>query len=230
MTSQPSAPPIRGVIFDFHSTLAHGGGSDRWIDAAWDSLGRSGRPVDTLGAATHDALAGFLDQIWEHARRIDPDNDRDSDAERHWTVFEATVRQAPGIDRELGEALYAQMPGRWQAYDDAIPVLTGLREQGVKVAILSNVGFDLRPALARMELDRLADALVLSCEVGVVKPDPAIFRRALDALDVPPHEALMVGDSWRDDGAAAAIGIRTLILPSTPGPVHGLDAVLRLIG
>lgn len=39
----------------------------------------------------------------------------------------------------------------------------------------------------------------------------------------------MVGDSWRDDAGAAALGIRTLLLPRTTGPVHGLDAVLRLV-
>jgi FMN phosphatase YigB (HAD superfamily) len=39
----------------------------------------------------------------------------------------------------------------------------------------------------------------------------------------------MVGDSWKDDAGAGALGIRTLILPRTRGRVHGLDAVLRLV-
>jgi FMN phosphatase YigB (HAD superfamily) len=63
-----------------------------------------------------------------------------------------------------------------------------------------------------------------------VKPQPEIFRAALDALEVAPEETLMVGDAWTDDGGAAALGIRTLILPRTRGRVHGLDAVLRLVG
>ncbi len=40
----------------------------------------------------------------------------------------------------------------------------------------------------------------------------------------------MVGDSWQDDAGAAAIGVRTLVLPRTDGPEHGLDLVLRLVG
>lgn len=40
----------------------------------------------------------------------------------------------------------------------------------------------------------------------------------------------MVGDNFADDGAAAALGIRTLILPRSWGGIHGLDAVLRLAG
>jgi beta-phosphoglucomutase-like phosphatase (HAD superfamily) len=72
--------------------------------------------------------------------------------------------------------------------------------------------------------------VVLSYEVGVVKPDPEIFRRATNLLGLSAEQTLMVGDSWRDDAGAAAIGIRTLILPRTIGPVHGLASVLRLVG
>lgn len=72
-------------------------------------------------------------------------------------------------------------------------------------------------------------SVVLSHEVGVVKPQPAIFARALRLLDLPASETLMVGDSWRHD-AAAALVMRTLILPRTVGPIHGLVAVLRLVG
>ena len=48
----------------------------------------------------------------------------------------------------------------------------------------------------------------------MVKPDPGIFAAAL-RLDLPAEEVLMVGDAWRDDAAAAALGVRTLILPRT---------------
>ena len=102
------------------------------------------------------------------------------------------------------------------------------RERGIRTAVLSNVGVDIRPVMAREGLR--TDAVVLSCEVGAVKPRPEIFVSALEALGVEPSEALMVGDSWKDDAGAAALGIRTLILPRTRGPVHGLDQVLRLVG
>ena len=68
-----------------------------------------------------------------------------------------------------------------------------------------------------------------SYEVGAVKPQPEIFARA-DLLNMSAGDALMVGDSWRVDARAAAVGIRTLILPQTSGPSHGLEAVLRLVG
>ena len=65
-------------------------------------------------------------------------------------------------------------------------------------------------------LDRFIDALVVSEEAGISKPDPAIFQLALDRLGVPADEAVMVGDSWAADivGARRA-GIRAdLVQPA----------------
>jgi HAD superfamily hydrolase (TIGR01509 family) len=86
------------------------------------------------------------------------------------------------------------------------------------------------PFLSQAGLVDKLDGVVLSYEVGTVKPQPEIFAHALEFLAMPAADALMVGDSWRDDAGAAAVGIRTLILPRTSGPNHGLEAVLRLIG
>jgi HAD superfamily hydrolase (TIGR01549 family) len=107
--------------------------------------------------------------------------------------------------------------------------LEALRNKGVRVAMLSNVGFDLTPTLERTGVHALIEGAVLSHAVGVVKPDPGIFQRALDILALPASEVLMVGDAWRDDAGAAALGIRTLILPRTDDPSHGLELVLRLV-
>jgi HAD superfamily hydrolase (TIGR01509 family) len=222
--------PITAVVFDFHSTLVSGGDPVRWLDAAWQSLRRPGSAATAFDVETFAGAVGFLDRIWEHARDVDPDSGRDLSPQRHREVFDATIERAPGVDRELADALYAAMPFRWEPYEDTIPVLTELRRHGTRVAILSNVGFDLRPILLRNGLDTLVDALVMSYEVGVVKPQPAIFRHALDLLKVAAEDALMVGDSWPDDGGAAALGVRTLILPRTTGPVHGLGAVLGVTG
>jgi FMN phosphatase YigB (HAD superfamily) len=76
----------------------------------------------------------------------------------------------------------------------------------------------------------LLDGVVLSFEVGLVKPDPAIYARALELLDIPGSQTLMVGDSPRDDVGGVPLKIRTLILPRTEGPVHGLGTVLQMVG
>jgi HAD superfamily hydrolase (TIGR01509 family) len=71
---------------------------------------------------------------------------------------------------------------------------------------------------------------VLSFEHGFQKPDPRMFIRALETLNVEPQEALMVGDSPTNDGAAARLGILTLILGRYDGlGARGLDRVARLV-
>jgi HAD superfamily hydrolase (TIGR01509 family) len=226
-----SAPDtIEGVLFDFHSTLVDQGNAAAWITIAWRHAGRRGDPVDGLGAAKAGELARWIERIWERAREIDPESRRDLDPASHREVYDLVVKDLPDVDEELARSLYATMLETWIPYDDTVPVLRALHARGVRTALVSNVGLDVREVLDRGELTDLLDAVVLSYEAGVVKPDVAIFAQALALIDVPPERALMVGDSWRDDGGAAQLGIRTLILPRTSGPTHGLDLVLRLVG
>ena len=118
----------------------------------------------------------------------------------------------------------------WVPYDDALPTLRALKARGRKLALISNVGVDVRGVLVRGGMGDLFDAVILSFEVGSVKPQRSIFQLALDALGVPPGRALMVGDNAHDDAGAAHLGIRTLLLPRTTGVEHGLQLVLRLVG
>jgi putative hydrolase of the HAD superfamily len=75
-------------------------------------------------------------------------------------------------------------------------------------------------------LDVFVDALIVSEEAQVSKPDPAIFRVALDRLEVEPSQAVMIGDSWPADveGARAA-GIRAIWFNpnDAPAPDRGID-------
>ena len=216
-------PPVKGVIFDIHSTLIDQGSASHWLDAA---LLRSPTP---LAADERAALGSFLDLIWEGARISDPESTRDLSFAAHERVFHELLAAGPGIDPALGAALYEVMLDVWHAYEDTVPTLEALQEMGVKVCLLSNAGVPIRTVLDREGLTPLINGVVLSCEVGLVKPDIRIFQTALDAIACPANEALMVGDSGRDDSGGTALGIRTLILPRTSGPVHGLGAVVSLV-
>jgi HAD superfamily hydrolase (TIGR01509 family) len=221
--------PIRGVIFDFHATLVEGGDPGRWIDAALRHLTGNGCARPDLSADQIIGLREHLDQIWQHAHTIDPRSERDLSKDRHWDVFNRTVALCPGIEPDLIAALYAVMPEQWTPFDDTLPVLRELKSRGIRTVVLSNIGMDIRPRLDRAGVSALLDGVVLSFEVGLVKPDPAIYAHALELLDVPGSQTLMVGDSPRDDVGGVSLKIRTLILPRTQGPVHGLGTVLRMV-
>ncbi len=59
------------------------------------------------------------------------------------------------------------------------------------------------------------DELVLSCEVGAAKPDPAIFETALESLGVRAEEALFVDDQRAFCDGAAALGIHAVLIDRT---------------
>ena len=234
----PGGRPIRGVVFDLHATLVSAGDPDAWVAAALavvdadPTLGGFFDPREQQAGAMPDpeALARWVDRIWEHAREIDPDSQRDLSPAMHREVYDRLLDRLGLVPPVLGEALYRSMLDQWQAYDEARDVLVALRARGIATAILSNVGLDPRSVLTRTGLIDLLDVQVFSFEVGMVKPDPAIFTLTAQQLGRPPEELLMVGDTVADDGAAALVGMRTLILPRTRGTTHGLQQVLRLVG
>ena len=80
-------------------------------------------------------------------------------------------------------------------------------------AVVSNIGWDPRPVLDRWAVRDLIDELVLSDEVGLLKPDPAIFRLACARLGVDPAVTVMVGDNPDADGGAVAAGCRFVLVP-----------------
>lgn len=241
MNAHPSprgGHPIRGVIFDLHATLVHAGEPAGWMAAALalleqdPTLGGAFDPSESDASALPDLadLAPWAEHIWDYAREVDPHSERDLSPELHRQVYDRMLERIGIIPPALGDALYRTMLDQWAAYAEAPAVLLALRERGVATAILSNVGIDPRAVLERTGLAGLYDAEVFSFEEGVVKPDPAIFTLAAERLGLPAHELLMVGDTVDDDGAAARIGMRTLILPRTLGSHHGLEQVLRLVG
>ncbi len=220
--------PLKAILFDLHSTLVDQGDAADWLERAWHRLERPASARAGLAPAQYEHIVALIDRLWEHAPDLDPNGERDLSPERHRLTYDRLAARFPDLEKPLADALYETMLETWEPYDDTLPVLRGLKQRGLRTALISNVGFDVRPLLARTGMERHLDAVLLSCDVGVVKPHRAIFERALEELHVRPSEALMVGDNASDDAGAARLGIRTLLLPRTRGPRHGLDLVLKL--
>jgi putative hydrolase of the HAD superfamily len=95
-------------------------------------------------------------------------------------------------------------------FDDAVPFLTGLRASGVAIALVSNCGDSTRALLDYLGVIPLADAVVLSCEVGSMKPSPDIYRTALEDLGVAAADAVMIDDQPGFCAGAEAVGVRAI--------------------
>jgi putative hydrolase of the HAD superfamily len=102
---------------------------------------------------------------------------------------------------------------RFRAYPEVPGVLARLRAGGARLAVVSNWDVSLHDVLERTGLRALVDAVVISAELGAAKPDPAIFRAALDRLGATATEAIHVGDSVEHDIAGArAAGLEAVLV------------------
>jgi putative hydrolase of the HAD superfamily len=113
------------------------------------------------------------------------------------------------------ETLYRRFgsPEVWRFYDDVESSLRLLRSRGLKIGIVSNWDTRLKSICDGLGLTPLVDFIVISAEVGVRKPDPGIFRMALDRAGVRADEAIHVGDLLEEDveGARRA-GVRAVLI------------------
>jgi HAD superfamily hydrolase (TIGR01509 family) len=137
-----------------------------------------------------------------------------------------------------GERLHAcacEIYDEWAAchhfelYDDVAPALRALVGAGLRVGLISNSHRSLASFQAHFELEGLIAAAVSSSEHGMMKPHASIFQSALRLLGVRPAEAVMVGDSMRQDieGALGA-GMRAVMVHRSEEPhpkAHQLAAL-----
>jgi HAD superfamily hydrolase (TIGR01549 family) len=219
----PGDRPYAAVLLDFRGVLVHDPDTAWWIDAAASRVGLDISPseAEDIGQALERIpdLPGFD----EDERKVDTSQEAN---------HEIVVRRltAVGLSDELAEAFWQldSEPAAWPVYPDVPATVQAIMERGVKTALVSDFHVDLRPCLRANGM--ALDAYVISFEHGFQKPDPRMFRTALELLGVVPGEALMVGDRSSHDGGAAAVGIDTLILPPPVdfGP-RGLDVLLRLV-
>lgn len=203
---------IKGVLFDFSGTLFRIETTQRWLTAVLEETGTALAPAEVAelvqgleragalpGGPPPQAVPAHLAELWAT---------RDETPERHRALYTGLARQVELPDPRLYDALYDRhmSPAAWRPYPDAGEVLEALQRQAVRVGVISNIGWDLRPVFRAHGLDAAVDTFVLSYEHGVQKPDPALFRIACEALGVDPHDVLMVGDDRHADAGAAAVG------------------------
>jgi HAD superfamily hydrolase (TIGR01549 family) len=102
---------------------------------------------------------------------------------------------------------HAQLkPGAWEILDD-------LRDKKMKIVLISNTPPTSHYILDFLKLRERFDIIIFSCDVGYLKPDPRIFKIALDKLGVPPQNTIVVGDKIRTDILGGAIlGMKSILV------------------
>ena len=112
---------------------------------------------------------------------------------RAWNDFEPSVRFCPGVSREWLEELRRVASGLAVVTDGDVVNVNRL--------------------VKRLDVERYFGAIITSEAVRAYKPNPRIYRAALDALGAAPRDSVFVSDTPLDLEGAAAVGMRTALLP-----------------
>ena len=203
---------LEAVLFDWGDTLIEFAYSPELVSAGHraglDAIGRDGLPD--------------VDALTEHFReRYEP---------LFWAPGTIEELEYPGLVRRLlgdfgveidDEALGRYLVAEHRAWDPARilaahthALLESLRDRGLKLGLVSNAfdpGWLLHGDLEQMGIEQRLDFSVFSSEVGIRKPHPVIFERALDALGVEAERTLFVGDRlYEDVRGASELGMTTV--------------------
>lgn len=206
---------IGAVLFDFSGTLFRLEEDDSWF---------AGIKVDEQVVDGHVQAELMRRLTAPTGRSVDMNDEqyrnwmnRDLEPHLHREAYLHVLRES-GVADHQAEALYELLidPASWTPYPDTATVLAALHRKGIRIAVVSNIAFDVRPAFARLGVLEVVDEFVLSFEVGAVKPNSEIFQTALTALGVRAEDALMVGDSEEADGGARALGCRFALVDPLP--------------
>jgi HAD superfamily hydrolase (TIGR01549 family) len=197
---------LRAVIFDVDFTLSRPG--PELGPEAYRRVGAA-HGLDLDPARYEDARLAAMADLRAHPEFVHD--------EELWVAFTEDIVRGMGGDAAGARECAADMVRRWEVhenfhlYDDALPVLASLREHRLAIGLISNGQRDLEEFAFHHKLD--VDCAVGSKAHGRTKPHASIFERALSTLDVSVGEAVMVGDSIRDDiEGARTLGMRAILV------------------
>jgi putative hydrolase of the HAD superfamily len=220
---------IRAIFFDAAGTLFY------LTKTVGDHYAYVGREVG-LDLDAQKLERAFHAAWLQMPRRQAINNPRENDDKGWWRelvgrVFEQVAPSLSEFDRdnffEIAYEHFAEA-GVWKLYPEVLDVLEQLRER-FQLAVISNFDGRLRFILQNLGISKYFVHVFISSELGADKPDPEIFRRALNVIHLNANEVLDVGDDpERDWKAAKEAGLLVFQLDRPKNSLRDLLRTLRL--
>lgn len=113
-------------------------------------------------------------------------------------------------------------------FPEVLEVLQELRDLGLRIGVISNAPPSLRAVLTRLGITALVDHVTLSSAVHVLKPDPAIYLSALDALGVAPERSVFADDLPQNVDRARDLGFGAAYVVDRKQQTKRPDAIRNL--
>ena len=187
---------IKGIIFDYGGTLDSRG--VHWSEVLWQGYQQAGVPIDkeTFRAAYVEA-----ERALARERIILPQDNF------HTLLLKKVSLEISYLPDAVSEATRDAWTEQIAGYcdqaargciDEARPMLEELHER-YPMMLVSNFYGNIDEVLRDYGIRHLFKGIIESAVVGVRKPNPTLFRLGVDALELPPSEVLVVGDSLRKD-------------------------------
>jgi epoxide hydrolase-like predicted phosphatase len=202
---------ITAVLFDFAGVLT---------SSPWGAL-------TDAGGGNLELLIGSYEQDTDHPwHRVE----RGELAILDWAAEVTELGKAQGI--EVDFAPLQSLLGDMTLHDLVIDRVRGLREEGYRLALVTNnVREGSATWRAMVPVDDLFDVVIDSSDVGVRKPNPAIYHLALERLGgVAPAEAVFVDDAPGNVLGAQAVGLHGILFEEPVQALAALDALLAAEG
>jgi putative hydrolase of the HAD superfamily len=212
---------VKGIFFDLYGTLMVYGNMKQawsdWLSTFYDLLKRLGLNLPK------DSFAHECDGFFSKVAPVGDENDL-TELERR--IKSLGRRLNLELDKDQLRPIADTIASAWQTHisidPDSIPVLKALK-QNKKIGLVSN--FDhpqhVRNMLVQYGIEIFFDTIVISSEVGVKKPDPAIFSFALEQTGLLKNEVIYVGDTDDDVTGATAAGIQPIFIDR---PINRTDS------
>ncbi len=210
---------LRAVIFDMYETLCTHYNTPLYFGA---------QIAADCGIPPESFLPLWRDSAREEARTLGrlPLEDELADI-----LTRCGVKNSPSRRRQIADICHKRSLCKRQClhalHPQVLPMLWGLKARGTKLGLISNCYPEEAAEIRRWSESRCFDDLQLSCEAGLMKPDPAIYRRSMAALGVQPEECLYIGDGGsRELETARSLGMQAaqavwyiLPVPDHPSPL-----------
>ena len=189
---------LQAVLFDLDGTLL-----DRLSCLRVYLYGQVERLANDLHALPFDE---YMDRV------IESDAHGHADKEELFRRIERDFALSPGTWHRLLDDFLTYFPHICVPFPKAHQTLTTLRQQGLKMGLVTNGGVDSQqPKIDGLGIARYFDTMLISEAEGVAKPDAEIFQRATDNLGVSPDQAVMIGDnSEADIRGAKSYGMKAI--------------------
>lgn len=177
---------IKAIVFDIGNVL---------VDFAWEPFYRS---------------FGFSESVFERLTKATVKSEVWNELDRgEWSIeriIDAFIENDPGIEREIRH-VFKDTSEILIKRTYAIPWVEDLRKQGYKVLYLSNMGeMTHRQCWDALEFMDHMDGGVLSYELKIIKPNPAIYQALLDQYGLKPEECVFIDDTLKNIIAANELG------------------------